>query len=100
MATLVQILGEPGTGKTYSMRNLNPSETLYINADRKNMPFRGWKAKYSMENKNYIATSDIGTIYSLLKKVHESQPQIKVVVIDTINSIMSDKEMSERKKKG
>jgi len=100
MATLVQVLGEPGTGKTYAMRNLEPAQTLYINADRKNMPFKGWKGKYSTANKNYVATSDIAMINTLLRKVHEGQPQIKVVVIDTINSIMSDKEMSERKKKG
>ena len=100
MATLVQVLGEPGTGKTYAMRNLDPSQTLYINADRKNMPFKGWKAKYNRENRNYVATSDIAMINTLLSKVHNDQKQIKVVVIDTLNSIMSDKEMSERKKKG
>lgn len=100
MATLVQILGESGTGKTYSMRNLKPKETLYINCDKKNMPFKGWKNKFSTENKNYVVTSDISMIYTLLKKVHTDQSQIKVVVIDTLNSIMSDKEMSERKKKG
>ena len=100
MATLVQILGESGTGKTYAMRNLEPKETLYVNCDKKNMPFRGWRSKFSTENKNYVVTSDINMIYALLKKVHTDQPQIKVVVIDTLNSIMSDKEMSERKKKG
>lgn len=100
MATLVQILGESGTGKTYSMRNLEPKETLYINCDKKNMPFKGWKNKFSAENKNYVVTSDISMIYTLLKKVHTDQKQIKVVIIDTLNSIMSDKEMSERKKKG
>jgi len=100
MATLIQILGESGSGKTYSMRNLEPKETLYINCDKKNMPFRGWRAKFCTENKNYVVTSDINMIYTLLKKVHADQPQIKVVVIDTLNSIMSDKEMSERKKKG
>ncbi len=100
MATLVQILGESGTGKTYSMRNLTPKETLYINCDKKNMPFKGWKNKFSAENKNYVVTSEINMIYTLLKKVHTDQKQIKVVIIDTLNSIMSDKEMSERKKKG
>ena len=100
MATLVQILGEPGTGKTYSMRNLAPKTTFYFNSDKKNMPFRGWKSKYCKENKNYIATSDIAMIGSILNKIDKEQNHIKVVVIDTLNSIMSDKEMAERKKKG
>jgi len=100
MATLVQVLGEPGTGKTFSMRNLDPEGVLYINGDKKNMPFRGWKAKYNKENRNYVSTSDISMIMTLLNKVNTDQPHIKVIVIDTLNSIMSDKEMSERKKKG
>jgi hypothetical protein len=100
MATLVQILGEPGSGKTYSMRNLLPTEAFYINADAKNMPFKGWKGKYNVESKNYLMSSDIPTIFTYLQRISDNAPHIKIVVIDTINSIMSDKEMSERKKKG
>jgi tRNA uridine 5-carbamoylmethylation protein Kti12 len=100
MATLVQILGEPGSGKTYSMRNLDPKQVFYINADAKNMPFKGWKGKYNTESKNYLMSSDITLIATYLKRISEAAPHVKVVVIDTLNSIMSDKEMSERKKKG
>jgi len=99
MATSIQVLGQPGSGKTYSLRNLDPKSTLYINCDKKSMTFRGWKSKYNKENKNYVASSDANQIMSFIQAVNSSRPDIKCIVVDTISSIMSDKEMSERKKK-
>jgi hypothetical protein len=100
MSVAIQVLGLPGTGKTYSMKDLDPSVTFYISCDKKSMPFRGWRNSYSKEKKNYLVTSDAVDIMSYLKLISDKLPNIKTVVIDTVSSIMSDKEMSERKKKG
>lgn len=100
MAIAVQILGSEGTGKTYSLRGLSPKETYYINCDKKSMPFRGWKTVYNETNKNYVKTSDISTIVKVLQGVSSQRPEIKSIIVDTVNSVMSDKEMSERRKKG
>ncbi|WP_340618748.1 AAA family ATPase [Xenorhabdus entomophaga] len=45
MGTATLILGESGTGKSTSLRNLNPEETLLIQTVRKPLPFRSatWK---------------------------------------------------------
>jgi Cdc6-like AAA superfamily ATPase len=100
MSVAIQILGLPGTGKTYSLRNLDAQSTYYINCDKKSMPFRGWKKAFNEENKNYARTSDPILIQKIIQGVSSSREDVKVVVIDTVNSIMSDKEMNERKKKG
>ena len=100
MATAAQVLGLEGTGKTFSLRNLNPKETYYINSDKKSLPFRGWRKSYNSENKNYYKSSDANQIARVIMGVSKNRPEIKQIVVDTINSIMSDKEMSERKKKG
>jgi hypothetical protein len=100
MAIAVQILGPEGTGKTASMKTLNAASTVYINCDKKPMPFRGWRKVYNKQNKNYIHTSEAPKIMSYLTLISDNRPEIKVVIVDTINSIMSDKEMGERKKKG
>ena len=52
MANLVAVVGAPGTGKSSSMRNLNPSETYVINILGKPLPFKGSASKYNAEKKN------------------------------------------------
>ena len=100
MSKSILIMGESGSGKTTSMRNLNPQETFYIDCDKKGLSWKGWKDQYNAEKKNYIATSDVQTIMSLLSKISNEQPQIKVVVIDTLNAIMIDDEFNRMKEKG
>lgn len=51
MANVICIAGESGSGKTTSLRNLNPSETYIIDADKKGLSWRGWKKHYSIEKK-------------------------------------------------
>ena len=82
------------------MKNLDPKQTLYINCDKKPMSFKGWRVNYNKENKNYLVSSDANQIMSFIEVVSQKRPDIKVIVVDTVSSIMSDKEMNERKKKG
>lgn len=100
MSKSILIMGESGSGKTTSMRNLDPAETFYIDCDKKGLSWKNWKEQYNEKNKNYMATSDVQTIMSLLSKISNEQPQIKVVVLDTLNAIMIDDEFSRMKEKG
>ncbi len=43
MANLIAIMGESGSGKTTSLRNLDPSTTYIFDADKKGLSWRGWK---------------------------------------------------------
>lgn len=99
MAKVICIAGESGSGKTTSLRNLDPKTTYIIDADRKGLSWKGWKTQYSKEAKNYIQTSNVTTINAILKGINEKAPHIKVVVIDTINTIMVDDEMARMKEK-
>jgi hypothetical protein len=100
MATVVQISGLPGTGKTFGAYTLNPDHTYIIQADKKGLPWAGWKKQYNKDKRNYAETSDANTIYKLCKGVADTRPEVSVIIIDTLNSIMSDKEMGERKRPG
>ena len=44
----VLILGHSGTGKTSSIKNLEPKETLILMAQFKPLPFKGWAYNYSI----------------------------------------------------
>ena len=100
MSKSILIMGESGSGKTTSMRNLDPKTTFYIDCDKKGLSWKDWAKQYNAENKNYVATSDVQQIMSLLNKISNEQPQIKVVVIDTLNAIMIDDEFARMKEKG
>ena len=51
MGKTILIMGESGSGKTTSMRNLPPLETFYIDCDKKGLSWKGWKENYNAENK-------------------------------------------------
>lgn len=100
MANLICVVGESGSGKTTAMRNLDPKETFYIDCDKKGLSWRGWKSTYNKEIKNYYPTSDKAGVLRILKGINDSMPDIHVIVVDTINGIMVDDEMTRMKEKG
>ena len=100
MANVICIAGESGSGKTTSLRNLNPAETYIIDADKKGLSWRGWKKYYSIENKNYYTTDRPLKVRTIMDAVNERRPEIKTLVIDTIGSIMVADEMRRMKEKG
>lgn len=100
MAKVICIAGESGSGKTTSMRNLDPKSTYYIDADRKGLSWKGWRTQYNTENKNYFKCDDVNVVKAYIKKLAESCPQIKVIVVDTINGLMVADEMRRSKEKG
>ena len=99
MSKTILVMGESGSGKTTSMRNLIPKETFYIDSDKKGLNWKGWKEQYNLESKNYMATSEPQTIKTLLNKINTEQIQIKTVVVDTLNGIMVDEEFRRMKEK-
>lgn len=99
MAVGILVMGESGSGKTTSLRNLPPEQTYFIDADKKKMAWKGFRKQYNSENKNYIATDEPNKIYGLLKGISDKCPNIKYVVVDTINAIMVSEEMRRSKEK-
>lgn len=93
MAKVLCVMGESGSGKTTAMRNLPPESTLYIDCDGKGLSWKGWRNQYNVERKNYAKTSDKGKVASLLGKCND-MPQIKHIIVDTINGIMVDDEFA------
>ena len=52
MAQSVLIIADSGTGKSTSMRNLDPKSTVIINIANKPLPFKGWKDYTNMNKDN------------------------------------------------
>lgn len=86
---LIGIVGPTGTGKSTSIKHLDPKTTYIINVAKKELPFKGAEKLYNTDNKNYKEVDDANEITRLLKTISEKAPHIKNVIIEDSNYIMS-----------
>ena len=95
------IMGESGSGKTTSFRNLDPKTTFYLDCDKKGLSWKGWREQYNEKNENYAANDNKDSVYAALVAVNTSAKfkHIKVVIVDTLNGIMVADEMRRMKEK-
>ena len=102
MSKVIGLMGESGSGKTTSMRNLDPKSTFYIDCDKKGLSWKGWAKSFSVDKKNYFKTDLVGTVEVLFDKINtqDDMKHIKVIVVDTLNGLMVADEVRRMKEKG
>jgi hypothetical protein len=97
---LVGIVGATGTGKSTSIKHLNPEETYIINVAKKELPFKGSEKLYNVENKNYKEADDANEISRLLKTLSEKAPHIKNIILEDSNYVMGFTMLDKAMEKG
>ena len=97
MANLCMLLGKSGTGKSTSIKTLNPKETIVINVLGKRLPFKGSNSLYNKENKNLFRLDDYNQVIKLLE---QAPPTVKNIVIDDSIYIMRKEYFSRAKEIG
>lgn len=85
---LIGIIGPTGTGKSTSIKHLNPEETYIINVAKKELPFKGSEKLYNREKKNYDELDDALDIARRLRTLSDKAPHIKNIVIEDSNYVM------------
>lgn len=98
MSIATLILGESGTGKSTSLRHLDPANTLLIQSIHKPLPFRSaeWKL-FSKDNPtgNIFITDNVDQICNIMQKT-----QRDIIVIDDYQYIMANEFMRRANEKG
>jgi len=104
MSNTILIIGESGSGKSSSIRNLNHEETIIINVLNKPLPFKGYKKKYSSTPSetrmaNYFATDDYKKIRECIARVN-SKKEVKNLIIDDFQYVMANQFMKKAMERG
>ena len=107
MSNVICLAGLSNTGKSTSLKYLEPSETFIVSCTNKQLQIPGFRKKYikvSVEDGqlkgNWLVSNDYTKIAKVLKVVSQSRPDIKTVVIDDLNYLLSNEIMNSAEEKG
>lgn len=99
MSIATMVIGESGTGKSASMRNLSAADTLLIQTVKKPLPFRSaeWKRfdKEHCPTGNIFTTDDSRQIVSLMQRTRRP-----IIVIDDFQYLLANEYMRRSDEKG
>lgn len=90
MSIATLIIGESGTGKSASLRNLNPSDVLLIQAVNKPLPFKasGWKHLAPGVAGSIFVSDDSHKIVEAMKRTSK-----EIIVVDDFQYVMANEFM-------
>ena len=107
MSNLIGLCGLSNSGKSTSLKYLNPSSTFIISCTNKQLQIPGFRKKYQkikVENGkivgNWLVSNDYAQIQTILKAVSSTRPDIKVLVIDDANYLLSNATFKDALTKG
>lgn len=106
MSNTVLIIGQSGTGKSSSIRTLNPKNTFILSVLDKPLPFKGYKKYYkplrSWDDKegNYLATDDWQRVIRCMHMIDKLRPEIDTLVLDDLQYILANEFMRRSGERG
>lgn len=104
MALPILLIGDMGTGKSTSFRDLPPDQTIIIKPNSKDLPWEGAMDDYSPAKKNLFTTvlfkqdpttKELGA-WDIMQSVNQYAPHIKYIILEDITHYMNDRMMNEK----
>lgn len=100
MANVCLIMGKTGSGKSSSLRTLDPKTTVIFNVLKKKLPFKGSSKLYNVENKNLFNMDDYSMINSYLEGINKNASYVQNIIIDDGTYIMRSEFFKTAKQTG
>lgn len=107
MANTICLAGLSNTGKSTSIRYLDPESTFIVSCTNKQLQIPGFRKKYSKvsieDNKlvgNWLVSNQYNQIEKILTVISKTRPEIKTIIIDDINYLLSAETFSNALVKG
>ncbi len=100
MSNTILVIGQSGSGKSTSLRNLDPKSTFIINVLDKPLPFRGFKKSYNATERNYYCANDWSKVVNCIERVNKEREDITTLVIDDWQYILAYEFMRRVGEKG
>ena len=107
MANTAILAGLSNSGKSTSMRYLDPESTFIVSCTNKQLQIPGFRKKYPkvsiVDNKltgNWLVSNQYNQIEKVLTAVSKTRPEIKTIVIDDVNYLLSAETFSNALVKG
>ena len=107
MSQIVALCGFSNCGKSTSLKYLDPKETFIISCTNKQLQIQGFRKKYpkvSVEDGklkgNWLVSNSYSQIEKIMNIVSKTRPEIKTVVIDDANYLLSNETFQQALNKG
>lgn len=100
MANVCLIMGKSGSGKSTSIKGLDPKTTVVFNVLKKKLPFKGSSKLYNSENKNLFNIDEYAQINSYLEGINNNADYVKNIIIDDGTYIMRKEYFKTAKQTG
>ena len=107
MANTIMLAGLSNSGKSTSLKYLNPNSTFIISCTNKQLQISGFRKKYKKAKVkdrkligNWLVSTNYQQIEQILQIVSKTREDIETIVIDDINYLMSNESMTNALVKG
>jgi len=99
MGRIILAIGEPGSGKSRAILNLDENTTLLVKPNRKELPFKGGAVKYSKEKGNVVNCSTFPELKAILTGANGGT-KFKTIVIEDFTHFLTSRVMTDAKING
>lgn len=107
MSNVISLAGLSNSGKSTSLKYLDPEETVIISCTNKQLQIPGFRKKYTKMTVdggklcgNWLVSNNYAQIEKIMKTVSKQRPEIKVICLDDCNYLLSNETFQNAMVKG